>query len=151
MLTYLFFFRFVLKFTCSELSDTIMNVVGAFLWVSVGATAIHYWQGYMADHDQIVVVPERTVSRLWFMLSLNYDSHAVDVATTLNFRFRLDWCLAHYAFWKVLYMWLIVCWHSFILQNKYYKNYSAYFHSSAIITNDAGQNKRFFSSLFISN
>lgn len=46
-----------------ELSDTIMNVVGAFLWVSVGATAIHYWQGYMADHDQIVVVPERTVSR----------------------------------------------------------------------------------------
>lgn len=41
-----------------------MNVVGAFLWVSVGATAIHYWQGYMADHDQIVVVPERTVSRL---------------------------------------------------------------------------------------
>lgn len=44
-----------------ELSDTIMNVVGAFLWVSVGATAIHYWQGYIGDHDQIVVVPERTV------------------------------------------------------------------------------------------
>lgn len=45
-----------------ELSDTIMNVVGAFLWVSVGATALHYWQGYMADHDQIVVIRERTVS-----------------------------------------------------------------------------------------
>lgn len=39
-----------------------MNVVGAFLWVSVGATALHYWQGYMADHDQIVVIRERTVS-----------------------------------------------------------------------------------------
>lgn len=46
-----------------ELSDTIMNVVGAFMWVSVGATALHYWQGYMADHDQLVVVHERTVSR----------------------------------------------------------------------------------------
>lgn len=38
-----------------------MNVVGAFMWVSVGATALHYWQGYMADHDQLVVVRERTV------------------------------------------------------------------------------------------
>lgn len=46
-----------------ELSDTIMNVVGAFLWVSVGATALHYWQGYMNDHDQVVVMQERTVSR----------------------------------------------------------------------------------------
>jgi len=44
-----------------ELSDTIMNVVGAFMWVSVGATALHYWQGYMADHDQLTVVHERTV------------------------------------------------------------------------------------------
>lgn len=41
-----------------------MNVVGAFMWVSVGATALHYWQGYMADHDQLVVVRERTVSIL---------------------------------------------------------------------------------------
>lgn len=39
-----------------------MNVVGAFMWVSVGATALHYWQGYMADHDQLVVVRERVVS-----------------------------------------------------------------------------------------
>lgn len=46
-----------------ELSDTIMNVVGAFMWVSVGATALHYWQGYMADHDQVTVVQERTVSK----------------------------------------------------------------------------------------
>lgn len=46
-----------------ELSDTIMNVVGAFMWVSVGATALHYWSGYMPDHDQVVVVQERTVSK----------------------------------------------------------------------------------------
>lgn len=39
-----------------------MNVVGAFMWVSVGATALHYWQGYMADHDQLGINPERTVN-----------------------------------------------------------------------------------------
>lgn len=50
----------------SELSDTIMNVVGAFLWVAVGATAIHYWQGYMATYDQVVVVREQVVINLYF-------------------------------------------------------------------------------------
>lgn len=39
-----------------------MNIVGVFMWVSVGATALHYWQGYMADHDHVVVIRERTVS-----------------------------------------------------------------------------------------
>jgi len=44
-----------------ELSDTIMNFVGAFMWVAVGGTALHYWNGYMADHDFLLVVRERTV------------------------------------------------------------------------------------------
>lgn len=53
-----------------ELSDTIMNVVGAFMWVSVGATALHYWQGFMADHDQLGVNYERTVNeRAFFFYS----------------------------------------------------------------------------------
>lgn len=51
----------------SELSDTIMNVVGVFMWISVGATALHYWQGYMPDHDQLTVNTERTVNA--FILS----------------------------------------------------------------------------------
>lgn len=38
-----------------------MNVVGAFMWVAVGGTALHYWQGYMAAYDQVVVVREQVV------------------------------------------------------------------------------------------
>lgn len=38
-----------------------MNFVGAFLWVAVGGTALHYWNGYMAGHDFLLVVRERTV------------------------------------------------------------------------------------------
>lgn len=45
-----------------ELSDTIMNFVGAFMWVAVGGTALHYWNGYLADHDFLHVASERQVS-----------------------------------------------------------------------------------------
>lgn len=45
----------------SELSDTIMNVVGSLMWLAVGGTALHYWQGYMAAYDQVVVVQEQVV------------------------------------------------------------------------------------------
>jgi len=44
-----------------ELSDTIMNFVGAFMWVAVGGTALHYWNGYLADHDFLHVASERQV------------------------------------------------------------------------------------------
>lgn len=50
----------------SELSDTIMNVVGSFMWVAVGGTALHYWQGYMAAYDQVVVVREQVVIMQFF-------------------------------------------------------------------------------------
>lgn len=39
-----------------------MNFVGAFMWVAVGGTALHYWNGYMSDHEYMLVVRERTVS-----------------------------------------------------------------------------------------
>lgn len=42
-----------------ELSDTIMNVVGTFMWVAVGGTALHYWNGYIPDHDFLGVTSER--------------------------------------------------------------------------------------------
>jgi hypothetical protein len=51
-----------INFIFSALSDTIMNVVGVFLWLAVGGTAIHYWHGYMSDHDFVHVVSERAVS-----------------------------------------------------------------------------------------
>lgn len=68
-----FFFTLSI-YSIRELSDTIMNVVGAFLWVSVGATALHYWSGYMTDHDQLVVVHERTVSKSVIHFITQYDS-----------------------------------------------------------------------------
>lgn len=42
-----------------ELSDTIMNIVGTFMWIAVGGTAIHYWHGYLDDHDLVHVTSER--------------------------------------------------------------------------------------------
>lgn len=53
-----------------ELSDTIMNVVGSFMWVAVGATALHYWYGYMADHDYVAVAQERVVITQTFYFCL---------------------------------------------------------------------------------
>ncbi|KAI9588247.1 protein snakeskin [Glossina fuscipes] len=44
-----------------ELTDTIMNVVGTFMWVAVGGTALHYWKGYMKDSDYLYVASERQV------------------------------------------------------------------------------------------
>lgn len=38
-----------------------MNVVGTFMWVAVGGTALHYWHGYMPDHDFLHVATERQV------------------------------------------------------------------------------------------
>lgn len=38
-----------------------MNVVGVFMWVAVGGTALHYWKGYIADHDYLYVASERQV------------------------------------------------------------------------------------------
>jgi len=44
-----------------ELSDTLMNFVGTFLWLAVGGTALHYWSGYLADHDFLYVASERQI------------------------------------------------------------------------------------------
>lgn len=41
-----------------------MNVVGIFMWLAVGATALHYWHGYMAEHRFIYISSERQVSAL---------------------------------------------------------------------------------------
>lgn len=41
-----------------------MNIVGVFLWVAVGATALHYWHGYLFEHKYQMVDSEREV-RSW--------------------------------------------------------------------------------------
>lgn len=39
-----------------------MNVIGIFMWLAVGATALHYWHGYQSEHKYIHVSSERQVS-----------------------------------------------------------------------------------------
>lgn len=102
-----------------ELSDTIMNVVGAFMWVSVGATALHYWQGYMADHDQLVVVHERTVSIFDYFNPKCCLSQFITFFLITTIDFRLVWYLVHSVFYPVPCTWSTVYWHSFILQNNW--------------------------------
>lgn len=38
-----------------------MNFVGTCMWLSVGATALHYWNGYVPDYDYIYDGTERQV------------------------------------------------------------------------------------------
>lgn len=38
-----------------------MNVVGIFMWLAVGATALHYWIGYQSEYKYSHVATERQV------------------------------------------------------------------------------------------
>jgi len=40
-------------------TDSLMNIVGVFMWVAVGATALHYWHGYLKEYKYIAVASER--------------------------------------------------------------------------------------------
>lgn len=56
------YIHFIKSFLGRELSETIMNVVGTIMWLSVGGVALHYWAGYMPEHDFKLIVSERAVS-----------------------------------------------------------------------------------------
>lgn len=45
----------------STFTDIVMNIVGIFMWLAVGATALHYWHGYQSEHRYIHVSSERQV------------------------------------------------------------------------------------------
>lgn len=46
----------------SALGDIVMNFVGVFLWIAVGAVALHYWGGYQGEHQFQFVFAERQVT-----------------------------------------------------------------------------------------
>lgn len=50
-------------FNCSTFTDIVMNIIGIFMWLAVGATALHYWHGYQSEHKYIHVSSERQVRR----------------------------------------------------------------------------------------
>ncbi|KAJ8980133.1 hypothetical protein NQ317_009192 [Molorchus minor] len=45
----------------NSFTDILMNIVGVFLWVAVGATALHYWQGYLQENKYQHADSERQV------------------------------------------------------------------------------------------
>lgn len=53
-----------------SLSDVVMNFVGVFMWLAVGAIALHYWGGYQGEHQFQFVFAERQVSLYCFVSSL---------------------------------------------------------------------------------
>ncbi|XP_031352965.1 protein snakeskin [Photinus pyralis] len=42
-------------------TDIVMNFLGIFLWLAVGATALHYWEGYQSEHKYRYTSSEQQV------------------------------------------------------------------------------------------
>jgi len=42
-------------------TDVIMNIINTFMWLAVGATALHYWHGYQSEYKYLHVSSERQV------------------------------------------------------------------------------------------
>ncbi|XP_047529820.1 uncharacterized protein LOC125065992 [Vanessa atalanta] len=43
------------------LSEIVMNFIGVFMWIAVGAVALHYWGGYQGEHQFQFVFAEKQV------------------------------------------------------------------------------------------
>ncbi|XP_050560708.1 uncharacterized protein LOC118264824 [Spodoptera frugiperda] len=43
------------------MSEIVMNFVGVFMWIAVGAVALHYWGGYQGEHQYQFVFAEKQV------------------------------------------------------------------------------------------
>ncbi|XP_030752115.1 protein snakeskin isoform X2 [Sitophilus oryzae] len=70
----------------STFTDILMNIVGIFLWVAVGATALHYWHGYLAEHKYTYVNSERQVGlALGSLCVLNGAAYLVDSVLSVIF------------------------------------------------------------------
>ncbi|XP_012269025.2 protein snakeskin [Athalia rosae] len=44
-----------------SLVDIIMNFVGMFMFIAVGGTALHYWNGYQSEHKYLHVTTEKQI------------------------------------------------------------------------------------------
>jgi len=67
-------------------TDILMNIVGVFLWIAVGATALHYWHGYLSEHKYTYVNSERQVGLALGALSvLNGAVYLIDSVISVIF------------------------------------------------------------------
>ncbi|XP_066258468.1 protein snakeskin isoform X2 [Euwallacea similis] len=74
----------------STFTDILMNIVGLFLWIAVGATALHYWHGYLNEHKYTYVNSERQVGlALGSLCVLNGAVYLVDSVISVIFLIRV--------------------------------------------------------------
>ncbi|CAH1115948.1 unnamed protein product [Phaedon cochleariae] len=67
-------------------TDVLMNIIGVIMWVAVGATALHYWHGYLGEHKYTHVDSERQVGlALGAMCILNGAAYLVDSVLSVIF------------------------------------------------------------------
>ncbi|KAJ8922937.1 hypothetical protein NQ315_001482 [Exocentrus adspersus] len=67
-------------------TDILMNVVGTFMWVAVGATALHYWHGYLFEHKYSMVDSERQVGlAMGALCVINGAAYLVDTVLGVIF------------------------------------------------------------------
>ncbi|XP_077286248.1 smooth septate junction protein snakeskin [Arctopsyche grandis] len=67
-----------------QLTDTMMNFVGIFLWIAVGGMALHYWHGYMGEQHYKHIYSERQVGlALGSLCVLNGAAHLLDTVLAL--------------------------------------------------------------------
>ncbi|XP_050297752.1 protein snakeskin isoform X2 [Anthonomus grandis grandis] len=70
----------------STFTDILMNVFGIFLWIAVGATALHYWHGYLSEHKYTYVNSERQVGlALGSLCVLNGAVYLIDSVISVIF------------------------------------------------------------------
>ncbi|XP_044253495.1 protein snakeskin [Tribolium madens] len=67
-------------------TDILMNIIGVFLWVAIGATAIHYWSGYLLEHKYQTTASEREVGlAMGALCILNGAAYLVDTVLSVVF------------------------------------------------------------------
>ncbi|VEN49624.1 unnamed protein product [Callosobruchus maculatus] len=67
-------------------TDILMNIVGVFMWIAVGATALHYWHGYLAEHKYSHVDSERQVGlAMGSLCIINGAAYLVDSVLSVIF------------------------------------------------------------------
>ncbi|KAG5895926.1 hypothetical protein JTB14_016330 [Gonioctena quinquepunctata] len=70
----------------NNFTDVLMNIVGVFLWIAVGATALHYWHGYLAEHKYVHVDSERSVGlAVGSLCVLNGAAYLIDSVLSVIF------------------------------------------------------------------
>lgn len=95
----------------STFVDIMMNTVGIFMWLAVGAVALHYWHGYLSEQRFIYASAERQVNFIDLFNFSCWNERFYRI-------FRLVWLWDRYASYKVLYISWIRFWLQYITSKR---------------------------------